>query len=128
MKTFKEFLKEEVHRSDIKDIMKQVDEYLPSMGFNSIRIPNHMLIRANEADRNGGKTITPGEIVNLLVKQARVNGKVLSRLKDMDEVVLADKKNKIYTGIQKDDGVLVLKTIIRKEGMFRTSDRILSVF
>ena len=128
MKTFKEFLKEEVHRSDVKDIVSQVDSYLPSMGFNSIRIPNHMLIRANEYDRNGGKTITPGEIVNLLIKQSRVNGKVLSRLKDMDEVVLADKKNKIYTGIQKDNGVLVLKTIIRKEGMFRTSDRILSVF
>ncbi len=127
MLTFKQYLLEDIYRSDVKHIQDTVDNVLPQMGFDSLRISGHLLDRANEVDRNAGKPITTQELIDLLLKQAKINGKNLSRLRDMDQVTLKDGKSKIYVGIQKDYQTLVLKTIIRKEGMFKTSDRILMV-
>jgi len=128
MITFKQFLLEYVYHSDIQHIQDAVDEVLPAMGFDSLRLTGHLLDRANEPDRNMGKPIMVDEIINLLIKQAKVNGKVLSRLRDNDQITLCDRKTKIYVGLIKDYDTMVLKTIIRKDGQFRTSDRVISVF
>lgn len=127
-KEFKQRLVEDIYRHHVAHIQHMVEPHLASVDLDDIRISGHLLDRANDAKRNEGAAITPQELADLLLKQIKINGKTISRLRDREEVTLADRKSRIFVGVQKDYKTLALKTIIRKNGMFRTSDRILSAY
>jgi len=126
MKTFKQFLNEEVSQQELKGIEKYADKLFQTLGID-VAFTGHFLKRVNDK-RNERQLITVAELMRLFKESYRKYGKEIAKLSHKTQAVINDmmtdlnmpfvfeynRRSKMFD--------LVGKTVMRKKN-FKTADR-----
>ena len=128
MKTFKDFILEEITKNDLNQIEKYADKLFAAVGID-IEFTRHFLDRVNDA-RNK-KPINSAELIRLFRLTYKKHGKKIASLGPDAQAVIHDMETDVnmpfVLNLDKDGMIdLVAKTVMRKKD-FKTSNQKLRV-
>jgi len=129
MKTFRQFISEEVTEKTFKEIEGYADKLFSKLGVD-VEFTRHFKERVND-DRNG-KPISSAELIKLFRDTYQKHGKKISEMPDQAQAVIKAMENDLNMPfILKWDSRnkeldLVSKTIMRKKN-FQTPNKVLTV-
>ena len=125
MKTFKEFLAEEVSKKELKGVEKYADKIFAALGID-VDFTKHFTDRVN--DTRNKKPINASELIRLFKQTYKKHGKTIASLGNKAQAVINDMMTDINTPFvlkwNQGDGMLhlVMKTIMRKKN-FKTPNK-----
>ena len=127
MKTFKDFILEEITKNDLNQIEKYADKLFAAVGID-IEFTRHFLDRVNDA-RNK-KPINSAELIRLFRLTYKKHGMKISQMNPNAQAVINDMETDInmpfVMNLKKGMLDLVAKTVMRKKD-FKTSNQKLRV-
>lgn len=128
MKTFKQYLREQLDRKTLKQVEVYADKLFAKLNID-IEFTRHFIDRVN--DTRNGADISAAELIKLFRETHKKHGKKIVRFPDSAQAVIKDMSDDInmpFVFKWNRDGSfdLVAKTIMRKPD-FKTSNDVLKV-
>jgi hypothetical protein len=128
MKTFKEYVVEEITKKDLNQVEKYADKLFAAVGID-IEFTRHFLDRVN--DSRNKKPITSAELIRLFRLTYKKYGKKISKMSPDAEAVIHDMETDVnmpfVLNVERGGMIdLVAKTVMRKKN-FKTKDQKLEV-
>jgi hypothetical protein len=120
MKTFKEFLSEDITKTQMADIEKFADKLFAAVDVDVDLTSKHFLARIN--DTRNGETISSAEIIGIFKKLFKKHGKKIGKMKPGLQGVIQDFNNNdnipfMMKWDKKNDELdMIAKTFMKKKG------------